>query len=121
MTSATDRLDATFNALADPTRRAILARLARGGASVGELAAPFTISAPAISRHLKVLERAGLIQRERKAQQRHIRIDGGAFGEAADWLTQYHQFWERRLDALSDYLNEIDETKDPAKKEDEDG
>jgi DNA-binding transcriptional ArsR family regulator len=101
------RLDATFSALADPTRRAILARLATGEASVAELAEPFAISQPAISRHLKVLERAGLISRGQDAQRRPRRIEGGPLAEANGWLENYRRIWEgnyRRLDALLDEL-----------------
>ena len=101
------RLDATFFALADPTRRAILARLARGDASVSELAKPFAMSQPAISKHLKVLERAGLISRGRDAQRRLSRIEGGPLGEASGWLERYREFWEgnyQRLDVLLDEL-----------------
>lgn len=100
-------LDATFAALADPTRRAILARLRRGDATVAELSAPFAISQPAISKHLKVLERAGLISRGRDAQRRPCRLEGGALREAVDWLANYRDFWEesyQRLDALLDEL-----------------
>ena len=102
MTSS-DHLDTTFAALADPTRRAILARLALGEASVAELAAPFAMSQPAVSKHLKVLERAGLISRGRDAQRRPCRIEAGPLAEAAGWLIDYRRFWEgsfRRLDAL---------------------
>jgi DNA-binding transcriptional ArsR family regulator len=101
------RLDATFSALADPTRRAILARLAAGEASVAELARPFAMSQPAISKHLKVLERAGLISRGRDAQRRPRRIEGKALAEATSWLDGYRQVWEenfQRLDALLDEL-----------------
>jgi DNA-binding transcriptional ArsR family regulator len=100
-------LDATFSALADPTRRAILARLASGEASVMELAEPFAMSQPAISKHLKVLERAGLISRGRDAQRRPRRIEGGPLAEATLWLEGYRQFWEgsfQKLDALLDEL-----------------
>src|SRR6266571_7268250 len=100
-------LDATFAALADPTRRAILARLASGDASVMELAEPFAMSQPAISKHLKVLERAGLISRGRDAQRRPRRLDAAPLAEATDWLENYRQFWEgqfQRLDALLDEL-----------------
>lgn len=106
MTSA-DRLNATFAALADPTRRAILARLATGDASVLELARPFAMSQPAISKHLRVLERAGLISRGRDAQRRPCRIEAKPLAEANDWLERYRQFWEanfQRLDALLDEL-----------------
>jgi DNA-binding transcriptional ArsR family regulator len=98
-----ERLDATFAALADPTRRAILARLATGEASVNELAQPFDMSQPAISKHLKVLERAGLISRSREAQRRPCRIEGEALAEATGWLERYRKVWDgnfRRLDAL---------------------
>lgn len=100
----TDRLDATFAALADPTRRAILARLALGETSVSELAEPFAISLPAVSKHLKVLERAGLITRGRDAQMRPCRIDVRALQEADAWLEEYRRLWEERLDQLDDYL-----------------
>ena len=102
-----DRLSATFAALADPTRRAILARLARGETSVSELARPFAITAPAISRHLKVLERSGLITRGRAAQWRPCRIDPTALKEVDDWLDRYRRFWEERFDRLDDYLREF--------------
>jgi DNA-binding transcriptional ArsR family regulator len=100
---APDRLDATFAALADPTRRAILARLASGEASVAELAEPFAMSQPAISKHLKVLERAGLISSGLDAQRRPRRLEARPLAEATEWLERYRQFWEgnfRRLDAL---------------------
>jgi DNA-binding transcriptional ArsR family regulator len=105
--NATQRLDATFSALADPTRRAILARLASGDACVAELARPFDMSQPAVSKHLKVLERAGLISRGRDAQRRLSRIEGSPLEDAFDWLRDYRRFWERsyvRLDALLDEL-----------------
>lgn len=102
-----DHLSATFAALADPTRRAILARLARGETSVTELAKPFDMSLPAISKHLKVLERAGLITRGRDAQLRPCKIAPGAMKDAADWLEHYRRFWEQNLDRLDDYLREI--------------
>jgi DNA-binding transcriptional ArsR family regulator len=101
------RLDATFAALADPTRRAILARLALGEASVTELAEPFAMTQPAISKHLRVLERAGLISRGREAQRRPRRIEGRPLAEATGWLEGYRRFWEgrfQRLDALLDEL-----------------
>lgn len=100
-------LDATFAALADPTRRAILARLATGEASVTELAAPFSISQPAISKHLKVLERAGLVSRGRDAQRRPVRLEPKPLAEATDWLERYREAWEAnfaRLDVLLDAL-----------------
>lgn len=101
------QLDNTFSALADPTRRAILARLAQGDASVGELAEPFEISMPAISRHLKVLEGAQLIRRETDAQWRRCHLQPEALKQASDWISQYRDFWESQLDALSDYLEEL--------------
>ena len=102
-----DRLSTTFAALADPTRRAILARLAAGEASVTELAEPFEMSLPAISKHLKVLERAGLIARGREAQRRPCRLEAGPLKDAADWLEQYRRFWEQSFDRLDDYLREL--------------
>ncbi len=102
-----DRLSVVFAALADPTRRAILAHLAKGEASVTELAEPFEMSLPAISKHLKVLERAQLIARSREAQWRPCRLEAEPLHEAADWLEQYHQFWDQRLDRLEDYLQEL--------------
>lgn len=101
------RLDATFAALADPTRRAILARLARGDASVAELAEPFAISQPAISKHLKVLENAGLISTAQDAQRRPRRIEGVRLAEATAWLEEYRQFWERRYSALDELLDQL--------------
>lgn len=102
-----DRLDATFFALADPTRRAILARLAAGEATVTELAAPFAMSLPAVSKHLKVLERAGLIARSRQAQWRPCRLEAAPLKEVADWVSDYRHHWEQRLDRLDDYLREL--------------
>jgi len=105
---ATDLLDATFAALADPTRRAILARLRDGEATVSELAAPFAMSQPAISKHLKVLEKAGLISRGRDAQRRPARLEAQRLKEATDWLDGYRRHWEqsyRRLDALLEELS----------------
>lgn len=102
-----DRLSATFAALADPTRRAILARLALGEAAVGELAQPFAISAPAITKHLKVLESAGLISRGRIGQQRPARLEAAALKAASDWLGEYHRFWEAKFDDLDTYLQQI--------------
>ena len=99
-----DRLSATFGALADPTRRAILARLTLGEASVNELAEPFAISLQAVSKHLKVLERGGLIARGREAQWRPCRIEVSALREVDDWLIRYRQLWEDRLDRLGEYL-----------------
>ncbi len=102
-----DRLSATFAALADPTRRAILRRLARGETSVTDLAKPFRMSLPAVSKHLKVLERAGLVARGRDAQWRPCRLRAKPLREAVDWLEQYRQFWEQRFDRLEEYLREI--------------
>jgi DNA-binding transcriptional ArsR family regulator len=102
-----DRLSATFAALADPTRRAILARLASGETSVKELAEPFEISAPAVTKHLKVLERAGLITRGREAQWRPCRLDATPLRDVADWVVQYRRFWEQSFDRLDDYLREL--------------
>ena len=101
------RLDATFAALADPTRRAILARLATGEASVMELAEPFAMSQPAISKHLKVLEHAGLITRSREAQWRPCKLEPQALKSVDDWLERYRRLWEDRLDRLEDYLREL--------------
>ena len=103
----TDRLSATFSALADPTRRAIIARLAMGETTVSDLAKPFDMSGPAISKHLKVLENAGLISRSREAQWRPCRIEPKALKTVDDWLERYRQFWEQRLDRLEDYLNTL--------------
>jgi DNA-binding transcriptional ArsR family regulator len=104
----TDTLDSTFAALADPTRRAILARLASGGeASVKELAEPFEMTLPAVSKHLKVLERAGLISRGREAQLRPCRLEAGPLREVSDWVEQYRRFWEQSFDRLDDYLHEL--------------
>ena len=102
-----DRLSATFAALADPTRRAIIARLAMGETTVNELAKPFDMSGPAISKHLKVLENAGLISRGREAQWRPCRIEPKALKVVDDWLERYRQFWEERLDRLEEYLNTL--------------
>ena len=102
-----DHLSTTYAALADPTRRAILARLADGEATVGELAEPFAMSLPAVSKHLKVLERAGLIARRRKAQWRPCRIEAGPLRDAAQWLDHYRQFWDDSLDRLDEYLGEL--------------
>lgn len=113
------RLDATFAALADPTRRAILARLASGEASVNDLAKPFHISQPAISKHLRVLERAGLISRGRDAQRRPRRIEAQPLAEASDWLENYRKFWEgsfQKLDALLDELKTLDKDRKSRKK-----
>jgi DNA-binding transcriptional ArsR family regulator len=104
---ATDQLSATFAALADPTRRAILARLVSGECSVTELAEPFDMSMPAVSKHLRVLERAGLITRGREAQWRPCRIDAGPLKQVSDWAERYRHIWEARLDRLDDYLQEL--------------
>jgi DNA-binding transcriptional ArsR family regulator len=103
----TDRLSTTVAALADPTRRAILARLASGETSVTELAEPFAMSLPAVSKHLKVLERAGLIARGREAQWRPCRIEPGALKQVDDWLERYRRFWDQSLDRLDHYLIEL--------------
>lgn len=102
-----DPLSVTFAALADPTRRAILARLMSGEAPVTELAAPFDMSLPAVTKHLKVLENAGLIVRGREAQWRPCRLDAGPLKDAAEWLDHYRRFWEQRLDRLDDYLRKL--------------
>src|SRR6476469_8331907 len=107
MTSTSDQLSATFAALADPTRRAILARLASGEASVTALAEPFDMSLPAISKHLKVLENAGLIARGRDAQWRPCRLEAGPLKDATQWLDEYRQFWDARLDRLEDYVRRL--------------
>jgi DNA-binding transcriptional ArsR family regulator len=115
--ASSDHLDATFAALADPTRRAILARLASGPASVTELAEPFAMSQPAISKHLKVLERAGLISRDRDAQRRPRRLEAMPLAEATEWLEGYRRFWEgsfQRLDALLDELKTQEKNVDPS-------
>ena len=118
--TASSRLDATFAALADPTRRAILARLATGEASVMELAKPFAMTQPAISRHLRVLERAGLISRGREAQRRLSKLEGKPLAEATEWLEDYRQFWEARfqqLDALLEEMKKIDQPRGRKTKE----
>jgi DNA-binding transcriptional ArsR family regulator len=109
-----DPLTTTFSALADPTRRAILARLALGETSVSELAKPFDISGPAISKHLKVLERAGLIARSREAQWRPCRLEPTALKGVDDWLDRYRKLWEERFDRLDEYLKTL-QAKDKAK------
>ena len=110
-----DPLSSTFAALADPTRRAILARLASGDCSVTELAEPFEISLPAVSKHLRVLERAGLISRGREAQWRPCRIEASPLKEVSDWAERYRHVWEARLDRLDDYLQQL--TKNEKRKE----
>jgi DNA-binding transcriptional ArsR family regulator len=112
MQTRSTHLDDTFAALADPTRRAILARLASGQATVSELAAPFDLSAPAISRHLKVLRRAGLIEQGRRAQWRPCRLRPEGLRDVADWVGQYRVLWEDSLDRLDDYLRELQATGD---------
>src|SRR4030043_164926 len=107
MMTTVDRLNSPFAALADPTRRAILARLASGEASVTELALPFEMSLPAVSKHLKVLERAGLIARGREAQWRPCRLQAGPLRDADEWLEQYRRFWEESFHRLDDYLREL--------------
>ena len=102
-----DHLSLTFSALADPTRRAILAKLSSGEASVTDLAKPFDMSLPGISKHLKVLERAGLITRGREAQWRPCRLDAARLKEVAEWVEHYRMFWEQSLDRLDDYLREL--------------
>jgi DNA-binding transcriptional ArsR family regulator len=120
VTPMADRvLNTTFAALADPTRRAIIARLASGEASVSELAEPFAMSQPAISKHLKVLERAGLISRGREAQRRPRRLEGKRLAEATQWLERYRRFWEgnyQRLDALLDELKTRQKKRGPTKR-----
>lgn len=116
-----DSLDATFSALADPTRRAILARLAMGETSVAELAAPFSISAPAITKHLKVLENAGLISRSRNAQWRPCRLEAAPLQEVADFIEQYRRFWEQSFDRLDAYLQTLQTSHDQPKKEKKNG
>ena len=107
MQKSAERLDSTFAALADPTRRAILARLASGQASVTALAEPFEMTLPAVSKHLKVLERAGLIARGRNAQWRPCRLEAGPLKEVADWVGDYRDFWEESYERLDDYLREL--------------
>lgn len=114
---APDRLSATFSALADPTRRAILKRLASGERSVTELAAPFRMTLPAVTKHLKVLERAGLIRRGRRAQWRPCRLEASPLKDVSDWVGQYRRFWDARLDRLEAYLREIQTNEDPDERE----
>jgi DNA-binding transcriptional ArsR family regulator len=110
------RLDGIFMALADPTRRAIIARLSRGAASVKELAEPFDMSLPAVSKHLKVLERAGLVERGRDRQRRPARLVGDPIKEVAEWSERYRHFWEESYDRLDEYLAELQD--EPKEKED---
>ena len=120
MTTA-ERLDATFAALADPTRRAILARLAAGEASVTELAAPFAMSQPAVSKHLKVLERAGLVSRGRDAQRRPRRLEAEPLAEATEWLEEYRELWEGRFRELDALLGEMKTERDAPNRTDDQG
>ncbi len=110
----TDQLSSTFSALADPTRRAILARLATGDATVGELAEPFAMTMPAISKHLSVLERAGLIAKSRDGQRRNCRITASPLRNATQWLDEYRRHWEANLDSLDDYLTRIQQQEEPS-------
>jgi len=116
----TDPLSATFAALADPTRRAILARLAQGETSVKDLAAPFDMSQPAISKHLRVLENAGLIEQGRQAQWRPRRLQAGPLREVADWVSQYRRHWEESFERLDTYLREVGETQEQGNGEHDD-
>ncbi len=111
MRQASSALDRTFSALSDPTRRAILSRLAGGESSVGKLAAPFNMSLPAVSKHLRVLEEAGLLRRKKDGRVRRCRLSPGAMKEASDWLGFYQKFWEAQFDSLENYLNNIPEEK----------
>jgi DNA-binding transcriptional ArsR family regulator len=125
-TATADPISSTFAALADPTRRGILARLASGEASVTELAEPFEMSLPAVSKHLKVLERAGLIARGREAQWRPCRLQAGPLKDADEWLERYRRHWEESFDRLDSYLKELQDkekkyTRKIAKKEDKNG
>ena len=106
-------LDLTFSALSDSTRRAILARLATGEATISELASPFEMSLPAISKHIRVLEKAGLLTRRKRGREHHCRLSPVALHAAADWLAYYRRFWEQRLDDLADYLGEEDRPAQP--------
>jgi len=116
-----DALSTTFAALADPTRRAILARLAEGEASVKDLSAPFEMSQPAISKHLRVLERAGLIEQGRQAQWRPRRLRAGPLRDVADWLGQYRRHWEESFERLDAFLREVQDTNDHENGDDDDG
>jgi DNA-binding transcriptional ArsR family regulator len=120
MDMGTDSLSTTFAALADPTRRAILARLALGEATVSELAAPFDMSLPGISKHLKVLQRAGLIEQGRQAQWRPCRLAPAPLREVAGWVEQYRRHWEESFERLSDYLRELQDTHEQVKGDDDD-
>ena len=119
MQTTTDPLSATLSALADPTRRAILARLAQGDATVNELAAPFDVSLPAITKHLKVLKRAGLIEQGRQAQYRPCHLTADPLRDLADWVAQYRRHWEGTFDHLDDYLRELQANQPSTTKEQE--
>ena len=121
MTKVLDRLDRTFGALSDPTRRAILARLAKGEASVTELAEPFDMSLPAVSKHLKVLEHAGLVSRGRERQWRPARLRAAPLKEVAEWTDRYRRFWDERYDRLDEYLDELQGRGPSTRKEKGDG
>jgi DNA-binding transcriptional ArsR family regulator len=121
MVNVAERLDRTFGALADPTRRAILARLAKGEASVTELAEPFEMSLPAVSKHLKVLERAGLVSRGRERQWRPARLRAAPIKEVAEWTDRYRRFWDERYDRLDEYLDELQGRGPSTRKEKGDG
>ena len=120
MDGPTDQLSVTFAALADPTRRAILARLSRGEASVTELAAPFELSQPAVSKHLRVLERAGLIERGRQAQWRPRRLTAGPLRDVAEWVGQYRPHWEERFERLDEFLRDVQSKHEHQKGTDDD-
>jgi DNA-binding transcriptional ArsR family regulator len=117
MTAVQDQLDATFTALADPTRRAMVARLARGDATVNELAAPFDLTLPAISKHLKMLERCGLISRTRRAQFRPCHLERGAFDAAVDWMEEHRRIWTERFDKLDEHLRDLQQPPPPGSEE----
>ncbi len=108
-----ERLDATFGALADPTRRAILERLSNGESTVTRLAQPFNVSLPAISKQLRVLERAGLLSQEKDGRVRRCRLEAGPMKEAAEWIARYQRFWEAQLDSLAGYLDQLQQEDDP--------
>ena len=116
MTMAEDQLDATFTALADPTRRAIVARLARGDATVNELAAPFDMTLPGISKHLKVLERCGLISRTRRAQFRPCHLEGEVLDTALSWIEENRRIWNERFDKLDEHLRDLQRAPSPRRK-----
>lgn len=119
MTVAEDRLDATFTALADPTRRAIVARLAKGDATVNELAAPFDMTLPGVSKHLKVLERCGLISRTRRAQFRPCHLEGAVLDEALSWIEENRRVWDERFDKLDEHLRDL--RREPSKRRERNG